>query len=109
MQEGKYPEIERILREPDPQRIFFNSDQFRHWMARARLGERTGDPRTPYHAATALTLAQITKPQFRRHPTLGLVRAKPELLVELRSLAGHLRDSELMLWGHRVGLFLQRH
>lgn len=66
--------------------MVWNSQFYRHAIARARVeGAAGGDP-SPW-ATRALELAAGTEPQLSRHPTVGLVDAAPDELRKMRRLA----------------------
>jgi tetratricopeptide (TPR) repeat protein len=88
-QAHKYSEAWQLL-QSIPQHLGsfgFNSDRFRYRVAAARLAMRVGNTENAKaHAREALELAQITKPQFSRHPAIGLVKAEPAVLSEMQTI-----------------------
>lgn len=85
-QQDKYGEAISLLISASSH-LAFNSDRYRHALASARLYQRMGQyTEAATHARTALALAAIQRPEFSRHPTVGLVKATPSELEELRQL-----------------------
>ena len=66
--------------------MVWNSQLYRHAVARARVENQTGGNPAPW-AQRALELSADTQPQLSRHPTVGLVRTRPDQLREMRRLA----------------------
>lgn len=69
-------------------RLLFNSDWFRYHLAMARIAIRTDRAQLAVeHAQNALARAANRKPDFPRHPTLGLVRTDDATRDELTGIA----------------------
>jgi len=88
-QRSEYAEAEKLLEQAVNYRHgFFNSELFEFAVLRARLAREIGDETAAgHHARRALELARITEPQLPRHPTVGLVNADPQILMEMERLA----------------------
>ena len=66
--------------------VAWNSQLYRHALAKARVEFQTGGDPAPW-AERALELAANTEPQLPRHPTVELIEASPDELGEMRRLA----------------------
>jgi tetratricopeptide (TPR) repeat protein len=87
-QRDKYEEMANRLDAVDVDGGTHNDERFRIAVARARLARELGDSEvSSAFARAALDLAEITSPQFPRHANVGLVKARPETLEEMRRLA----------------------
>ena len=66
--------------------MVWNSQLFRHAVARARVEHQIGRDPTAW-AQRAIDLADDAEPQLPRHPTVGLVKASPDELREMKRIA----------------------
>ena len=74
-------------------RLRWNGNIYRYCLAKARAEQATGgDPKR--WSREALRLARDDEPQLPHKPSVGRVRAAPEELAELRSLAGRAPESQ---------------
>lgn len=85
---GKYSDAADQLRsvEEFERGMVWNSQLYRHAVAKAHLEHQTGGDPAPW-AERALEIAADTEPQLSRHPTVGLVDASPGEIREMRYLA----------------------
>ena len=88
LEAGKHDDATAALQavEQLEQGMIWNSQLYRHAVAKARLEHLSGGDPAPW-ATRALVLAADTEPQLPRHPTVGLVDASPDGLRAMRRLA----------------------
>ena len=73
-----------------PIALTFSSQRFRYAVARARLARDSGHrAEARRYADDALREAEMAKPDFSRHSTVGRVTADPTALREMNELASH--------------------
>ena len=75
------PEIEQMS--------MFRNLALRYYVARARVSRSLGRDDVARYAELALTIAAETAPSIPRHPDVGRPDATPELVAELKRLAGN--------------------
>jgi tetratricopeptide (TPR) repeat protein len=88
----KYGLAEALLRalvEAKSARFIFNSDVFRCHAAYAQLLSRLGrHPEAADHASHALKVGRISRPQFPRHPRVGIPNPAENVVRELQRIQG---------------------
>jgi tetratricopeptide (TPR) repeat protein len=81
-------EAGELLEALPPVALTFSSQRFRYAVARARLARNSGHwAEARRYADDALSEAAMVKPDFSRHPTVGLVTADQTALREMNELA----------------------
>jgi tetratricopeptide (TPR) repeat protein len=80
-------EIQALLETAKPH-VRLITTAFRRFVLVARVAERAGDLDVQRSAAVQALDLVGAPPQFARHPTVGIVDAKPETIADLRRLAG---------------------
>ncbi|MEM9039310.1 MAG: hypothetical protein AAGD33_05380 [Actinomycetota bacterium] len=95
-----FAEVEQLIAAARPHAVLTTS-AFRANVLDARVAAAIGDvERRRASAAAALSLVDA-RPQFSRHPTVGLVDASPSLLAELEALASN-SESSTRRWLRRM-------
>jgi len=73
----------------NPTALILNHTRFRCLLALTRLASRLGEADAAKQCAhAALRLLSEAQPQFPRHPDVGLIAPRPEIIDELHQLAG---------------------
>ena len=82
-------EAHRLLEQAASAGLTFKSDRWRWFVAHARLAARAGERQAASSAArSALEVLGNARPDFARHPDVGLVTADEATVEEIKALAG---------------------
>jgi tetratricopeptide (TPR) repeat protein len=85
--ETELVEVAALLNEAADQ-AFFHVEAWRIAVARARLRGKLGDAKgAARHAQEALALLADNTPKLPRHPDVGLIKADPDTVEEMQTLA----------------------